>query len=98
MLESTGCSPKSDFGRNEEKSQPINMKIMMNYLQMIGIIAQFDLKWPYSIKEVVEIQSNVSSYSAQIFSFDCVLMRKDGKICIFSFKIWFARKTLYFSR
>jgi hypothetical protein len=61
---------------SDEKSVAINMKIFLNYLQMIGIISQFDLKWPYKVKEVVIVQSNFSALSTQIFSFDCILLRK----------------------
>ncbi len=58
---------------NEKKSLAINMKIFVNYTQMIGIISQFDLQWPYRVKDVVVLQSNLSALSNQLFFLDCLL-------------------------
>lgn len=55
-----------------QKSRSISIKILINYLQMQGIIASFDLQWPSYIKNYLSGQSNVSFISADIFSLECL--------------------------
>lgn len=55
-----------------QKSTSISIKILINYLQMQGIIASFDLNWPSYIKNYLSGQSNVSFISADIFSLECL--------------------------
>ena len=56
-----------------KKSAAVNLKIFLNYAQMIAIISLFDLNWPYRVKDLIEKQAALSSISNQILSVDCLL-------------------------
>ena len=59
------------------KSRAVSIKILLNYLQMIGIISSFDLKWPSSCVHLFSAQAGAGIISGQIFSIDCF---KDSKL------------------
>ena len=54
----------------------ICFKILLNYMQMIGIIASFDMKWPFYTRGFFSIQSGIGSLSTQFFSLDCLAKGK----------------------
>ena len=51
----------------------IQMKIFLNYLQMISIIYSFDLKWPDYVMDYFNIFSFIGGVSTQVISLDCLL-------------------------
>lgn len=56
-----------------KKGVTIYLKILLNYLQLISIIQNFDLKWPFYVKEYLNIYSSVGNLSDQSISFECLL-------------------------
>jgi hypothetical protein len=70
----------------KKKSVAINMKIFLNYLQMISIISLFDLKWPYQVKNFILFQSSIFSISNQMLSIDCLLIGDQAIIYFQKFK------------
>ena len=50
-------------------------KILLNYMQMIGIVSSFDMKWPLYTRSFFSIQSGVGNISTQLFSIDCFAKR-----------------------
>ena len=67
----------AEFIDQTKKSVAINLKIFLNYVQMIAIISLFELKWPYRVKDIIETQASISSLSNQILSIDCLLESKN---------------------
>ena len=69
--------------KSKKNSLPINIidsdskflgvcfKILLNYMQMIGIVASFDMKWPVYARGFFSLQSGVGNLSTQFFSLDC---------------------------
>jgi hypothetical protein len=55
----------------------IYLKIFINYLQPISIIAGFDLKWPEYVLGFLKNQENAGTMSEQILSLDCLLYQED---------------------
>ena len=53
------------------KSRAVSIKILLNYIQMIGIISSFELKWPIECMKLFSAQSGIGIVSGQIFSLDC---------------------------
>ena len=53
------------------KSRAVSIKILLNYLQMIGIISSFELKWPDECIHFFSVQGGVGIVSGQIFSIEC---------------------------
>lgn len=53
--------------------QSIYIKIFINYIQLIGIISEYDLSWPRFVSNLLSIQSNASNVSKHILSVDCLL-------------------------
>lgn len=49
------------------------MKIFLNYLQMIAIIQGLELKWPFYVRNYLNIYSNIGGVSTQFLSFECLL-------------------------
>ena len=49
----------------------IYIKIFTNYLQLVFLTTQFDLKWPWYVLQLFSVQQSVASASDQIFSLDC---------------------------
>ena len=56
-----------------KKGVTIYLKILLNYLQLISIIHSFDLKWPFYVKEYLNIYSSAGNLSDQAISFECLL-------------------------
>ena len=51
----------------------IYLKILMNYLQLVLLTADFKLNWPEPVLELFDAQSTVGGVSEQAFSVDCFL-------------------------
>jgi hypothetical protein len=69
----------------------IYIKIFTNYLQLVFITTQFNLKWPSYVKQLFSVQQGAATVSDQIFSVDCYLDESNSndksqgyffKICI----------------
>lgn len=61
-----------------KKGASIYLKILLNYLQMIAIVQNMELKWPFYVKDYLNVYSNVGgSVSSNILSFDCFLQDFD---------------------
>ena len=55
------------------KSLSIYFKIFLNYVQMIAIIHNLQLKWPFYVESYLKISGNLGTFSTQVFSFDCLI-------------------------
>jgi len=49
----------------------IYMKVLLNYLQLIMMTANFDLNWPSYLHSFIQTQQVVGNVSDQVFSIDC---------------------------
>lgn len=56
-----------------KKGASIFLKIFLNYLQMISIIQSLELKWPFYVRNYMNVYSNIGGVSTQLLSFDCLL-------------------------
>ncbi|OMJ77444.1 hypothetical protein SteCoe_22963 [Stentor coeruleus] len=54
----------------------ILIKILLNYIQIIGVVASLNLDWPDFALEYLKIQETAGSLSQQSFSFDCFVADK----------------------
>jgi len=58
----------------------IYMKILMNHLQLLLLISNFEFDWPQFVKEAFAVAEPVAEISKQMLSFDCFLdTRTDTK-------------------
>ena len=62
------------------KSLSIYFKIFLNYAQMIGIIHNLQLKWPFYVETYLKFSGNMGTFSTQLFSFDCLISDFDLNI------------------
>ena len=60
-----------------KKGMSVYLKIFLNYLQMISIIESLDLKWPFYVRNYLDIYSNIGGVSTQLISFECLLQDYD---------------------
>lgn len=57
-----------------KKSLSIYMKILLNYLQMITIVQNFEFKWPFYVRDYFNFFSTVGGgLSTQVVSIDCLI-------------------------
>ena len=54
----------------------ILVKILLNYIQIIAIVASFNLGWPDFALKYLNIQQSAGNLSQQNFSFDCFIAEK----------------------
>jgi hypothetical protein len=54
----------------------ILIKILINYIQIISIVASLNLDWPDFALQYLNVQETAGSFSQQSFSFDCHLSQK----------------------
>ena len=57
----------------EESITSIYFKILMNYVQIVGLTISFDLSWPDFVQKMFQVQGRASGGSEQILSVDCFL-------------------------
>lgn len=70
----------------------ILIKILMNYIQIISIVASFNFEWPDFALEYLKIQETAGSLSQQSFSFDCFISEKYGRT---NSEVYFDKLLLY---
>ena len=58
---------------SDQNLRSIAFKIFLNYIQMIGIVTSFDLKWPLYTRKFFAFQSGVGLISSDFFSLECFL-------------------------
>ena len=65
----------SSINKNSSLKQgfSIYLKILLNYLQMIGIIHSMDLKWPFYANDYLSVTTKVGVSTTEIVSLQCVL-------------------------
>jgi len=51
----------------------IYLKILMNYLQLVLLTADFKLNWPEIVQQLFEVQNSAGGVTEQAFSVDCFL-------------------------
>ena len=56
-----------------KKGVSIYLKIMLNYLQLISIIQNIDLRWPFYAKTYFDVYKNMGGVSTQTVSLECIL-------------------------
>lgn len=62
---------------NIKKGASIYLKILMNYLQIIAIIQSIDLRWPYYAKDFLKANSQITNFTNELLSFDCIIYDYD---------------------
>lgn len=65
-------------GTNDKTMTTVLIRILMNYLQLVSIVASFNFDWPDQIEQFFSVQDTVSSSSSQIFSMDCIIQAGIG--------------------
>ena len=56
-----------------KQSMSLNLKILMNYIQIITIMQEFELKWPFYVRNYLKFFASMGGgLSPQVISFDCV--------------------------
>lgn len=67
--------------KKKEKNRKIavNVRILLNYVQIISILKFIKFEWPFYFKEYFSVFAYVA-YANQIFSFDCVFEDFDIKL------------------
>ncbi|CAG9312604.1 unnamed protein product [Blepharisma stoltei] len=65
----------------------IYIRIFWNYLQIIIIIATYNLNWPFEVTEFFFVQTSMDYIGGQLFSFDCFLQSSYSKSNIYYIKI-----------
>lgn len=68
----------------------ILMKIFLNYLQLVSIVASFEFKWPDEVEELFSYQNKVAESTSQVFSIDCFFPETDKES---KFKPFFIKLT-----
>lgn len=71
MLAKKRKSKSQDF--DTKKGLSVYLKVLLNYLQMISIIQSLELKWPFYVRNFLNVYSNIGGVSNQILSVDCLL-------------------------
>lgn len=70
-------SPSQKSGQiqclNPSKSLSIYFRIFINYAQMVSIIHNLQLKWPYYVSNYLKITGNFASVSTQLLSLECLI-------------------------
>ena len=67
-------SINSNASEEIKKGMSIYMKILLNYLQMITILQNFELKWPFYVRNYLNFFASFGGgLSAQVISTDCLL-------------------------
>ena len=56
----------------------IYIKIFTNYLQLVFIVTQFDLNWPFYVIEFFNVQRIPATVVDQLFSLDCLIALRDS--------------------
>ena len=74
-MEMSTSSIASQNIEKDSKFLGVCFKILLNYMQMVGIVASFDMKWPYYARSFFSMQSGVGSLSTQLFSLECLAKR-----------------------
>jgi hypothetical protein len=72
--------PKNDGGGGHKVSMPfhsISIRIVSSFLQVAGMLSQFDLTLPESVRTLVKVESSASSLSEQLLLFDCGTQTRD---------------------
>jgi hypothetical protein len=54
----------------------ILIKILLNYLQLVSVVTQFQFRWPGNVKETLKVQARIASSLSEVFSFDCLLKQE----------------------
>ena len=69
----SGNSSQTHRTFDPKKGMSVYLKILLNYLQMVSIIENMELKWPFYVRNYLNVYSNIGGVSTQILSFDCLL-------------------------
>lgn len=90
--------PKISHGKRRHKKElSIYLKIILNYLQMIGFIRSLNIKWPFYADNYVKSLSFFSDISSNVFSIDCLIFQYDIQGNTLHLKAIFSSFLLLFS-
>lgn len=70
----------------------ILIKILLNYIQIIGIVTSMNLDWPDFALDYLKIQQTAGNLSQQSFSFDCFVSEKYNRT---NSQVYFDKIILY---
>ena len=59
-----------------KKKHSVYIKILLNYLQLVTLIENFDLSWPQAILEMRNVHETAGTVGDHVLSFDCFFDRK----------------------
>ena len=54
----------------------IYFRVLLNYLQIVSLAQNFNLKWPQGLKDLFDIQFRIGNIGDFIFSYDCLIASK----------------------
>jgi len=85
-----------DFTKDGGKPKTsILIKIFLNYVQLVSIVASFDFEWPSQVTSLFTVQSKVSSSSSTVFSIDCFIPSSDSVKPFFSKLLFISLSPLF---
>ena len=73
------------------KRYSILFKILLNYIQIVGVVTGLSISWPDFSEEFMSLHSATNKFSMQAFSLDCFLMDNLG---LQNEEIYFAKLTI----
>lgn len=59
--------------KNRKSVLPIYMKLLLNHLHLIILVASFELDWPAQVKQFFSTSRSLADAPSQVFSVDCFL-------------------------
>jgi len=85
-----------DFTKEGAKPKTsILIKIFLNYVQLVSIVATFDFEWPSQVTSLFTVQNKVSSSSSTVFSVDCFIPSSDSVKPFFSKLLFISSSPLF---
>lgn len=70
---------KKQKEKAKQRKLAVNIRILLNYMQIISILKFIKFEWPFYFKEYFNIFAYLS-YASKILSFDCIFEDYDLKI------------------
>jgi hypothetical protein len=56
----------------------IYIKIFINYLQLVTLMASFNLEWPDFVLDLFVVQEKAGTATEQLYNLDCYLSNNSG--------------------
>jgi hypothetical protein len=70
------------LGAGSDKKSGAVQKILLNYMQMMGIIGSLSIKWPRLLKEALVASGSITMAGETIFPIDCLLPQGVSEVLV----------------